>query len=195
MQGNRPRASKLKASGVRAVQEQCAGDATKRGGPAGGYAGVPAVFQQHTRVSRGSSTREQENPEVRGGVGLANQSGSIVLSHKPMTSSSSYLSSIIRARPQHLKKAREPSYRASSDPFAEISLPWQSQPPSPRITVRNIPPAILHPLQPFPASFFVTHGTSSLSSTSRHQFCSSREFTFRPFSFTTKATPRFALTH
>jgi hypothetical protein len=34
-------------------------------------------------VSRGSSTREQENPKVRGEVGLANQSGSIVSSHGP----------------------------------------------------------------------------------------------------------------
>jgi hypothetical protein len=52
--GNRPRASRLRASGVRAVQEQRAGDATKRGGPAGGYGGVPAVFRQHTCVSRGA---------------------------------------------------------------------------------------------------------------------------------------------
>jgi hypothetical protein len=42
---------------------------------------VPAVFQWHTCVSRGSSAREQEDPEVREGVGIANQSGSIVLSH------------------------------------------------------------------------------------------------------------------
>jgi hypothetical protein len=27
------------------------------------------------------------------------------------------------------------------------SSPWQSQPPSPQVTVRNIPPAILHSLQ------------------------------------------------
>jgi hypothetical protein len=58
VQGNRPRASRLRASGVRAVQKQCAGDATRRGSPAGSYAGVPAVFQGHTYVSRGSSTRE-----------------------------------------------------------------------------------------------------------------------------------------
>jgi hypothetical protein len=83
VQGNRPRVSGFRASGVRAVREQCAGDATGRGGPAGGYAGVPAVFQQHTRMSRGGSAREQENLEVRGGVGIANQSGSIVLSYGP----------------------------------------------------------------------------------------------------------------
>jgi hypothetical protein len=83
VQGNRPCASRLRASGVRAVQEQCAGDATGRGDPAGGYVGVPAVFQRHTCVSRGSLAREQENPEVHGGVGIVNPSGSIVLSHGP----------------------------------------------------------------------------------------------------------------
>jgi hypothetical protein len=36
VQANRPRASRLRANGVRAVQEQCAGDATGRGDPAGG---------------------------------------------------------------------------------------------------------------------------------------------------------------
>jgi hypothetical protein len=41
---------------------------------------VPAMFQWHTCVSRGSSTREQEDLEVRGGIGIANQSGSIVSS-------------------------------------------------------------------------------------------------------------------
>jgi hypothetical protein len=45
------------------------------------------------------------------------------------------------------------------------------------------------------ASFFVTHGTSSPSSTSYRRSCSPREFTFRLLSSTTKATPRFALTH
>jgi hypothetical protein len=99
VQGNRPRASKLRASGMRAVQEQCAGDATGRGDPAGGYAGVPTVFLQHTRVSRVSSSREQENPEVRGGVSIANQSGPIGFFHESTTSSSSYSSPIVQARP------------------------------------------------------------------------------------------------
>jgi hypothetical protein len=108
---------------------------------------VPAVFQRHTRVSRGGSAREQENLELRGGVGIATQFGSIVSSQGSTTSSNSYSSPIVRARPQYLKKAHEPSYRASSDPFAETSLPWQSRLSSPGITVRNIPPAILHPLQ------------------------------------------------
>jgi hypothetical protein len=34
---------------------------------------VPTVFLQHTRVSRGGLAHEQENPEVHGGVGTANQ--------------------------------------------------------------------------------------------------------------------------
>jgi hypothetical protein len=94
VQGNGPRASRSRASGVRAVQEQCAGDATGRGDPAGGYAGVPTVFQWHTCMSRGSSTREQEDLEVRGGVGIAYQSGSIISSQGSTTSNSSYPSLI-----------------------------------------------------------------------------------------------------
>jgi hypothetical protein len=86
---------------------------------------VPAMFQQHTCVSRGGSAHEQENPEVRGGVNIANQSGPIVSSHKSTMSSSSYSSSIARARPQHLEEAPGPPYRASSNPFAETSSPWQ----------------------------------------------------------------------
>jgi hypothetical protein len=70
--------------------------------------GVPAVFQQHTCVSRGGSAREQENPEVHEGVGIANQSGPIGFSHKSTTSSSSYSSPIVRARPQHLEEAPGP---------------------------------------------------------------------------------------
>jgi hypothetical protein len=115
VQGNRPRVSRLRASGVRAIREQCAGDATERGDPAEGYAGVPTVFLQHTRVSSGGLACEQENPEVREGVSIANQSSSIISSHKSTTSSNSYSSPIVRTRPQHLKTAREPSYRASSD--------------------------------------------------------------------------------
>jgi hypothetical protein len=44
VQGNRPRASRLRARGVGAEQEQRAGDVTRRDGPAGGYAGVPAML-------------------------------------------------------------------------------------------------------------------------------------------------------
>jgi hypothetical protein len=147
MQGNQPRACRLGAVDAGAEQKRRTGGAIKRGGPAGSYASVPAVSRRHTRVSRGGLAREQEDPEVRGGVGVANQSGSILLSQGSTTSSSSYPSPIIRARPQHHWKAREPSYRASSDPFVETSSPWQSRLLSPRVTVRNIPPAILHPLQ------------------------------------------------
>jgi hypothetical protein len=62
VQGNRPRASKLRASGVRAEREQRAGDATRRGDPARGYAGVPTVFLQHMRVSSGGLAHELEKP-------------------------------------------------------------------------------------------------------------------------------------
>jgi hypothetical protein len=90
VQGNRPRASRLRAKGAGAEQEQRARDVTRCSGPAGGYAGVPIVFQQHTCVSRGGSARELEDLEVRGGVGIATQSGSIVSSQGSTTSSSSY---------------------------------------------------------------------------------------------------------
>jgi hypothetical protein len=116
MQGNRPRACRLGAVGAGAEQKRRTGDATKHGGPAGGYAGVPTVFLQHTRMSKGGSAREQEDPEVSGEVGIANQSGPIGFSHKTMTSSSSYSLSIARARPQHLKKAPGLFHRASSIP-------------------------------------------------------------------------------
>jgi hypothetical protein len=81
--GNRPRACRLGAVGAGAEQKRRTRDVTKRGSSAGSYVGVPAVLQWHTCVSRRSSTREQENPEVRGGVSIANQSGSIVSSHGP----------------------------------------------------------------------------------------------------------------
>jgi hypothetical protein len=77
---------------------------------------VPTVFLQHTRVSSGGLAREQENPEVREGVGIANQSGPTSFFHESTTSSSSYSSSIARARPQHLKKASGLFHRASSIP-------------------------------------------------------------------------------
>jgi hypothetical protein len=132
---------------VRAEREQRAGDATRRGGPAGGYAGVPAVFLQHTRVGRGGLAREQEDPEVRGRVSIANQSGPIGFSHKSTTSSSSYPLLIARARPQHLEEAPGPPIEPLPSLCAGTSPPWQSQPPSLQVTVRNTPPAILRPLQ------------------------------------------------
>jgi hypothetical protein len=122
------------------------GAAASYGGPASDCAGMPDVFLQCMCVSREGSAREQENPEVRGRDGIANQSGPIGFFHESTTSSSSYLSPIVQARPQHLKEAPEPSIRASSNPFAETSSPWQSRLSSPRITMRNTSPVILHPL-------------------------------------------------
>jgi hypothetical protein len=104
MQGKRPRACRLEAVDAGAEQKRRTGDATKRGDPAGAYAGVPTVFLQHTRVSSGGLAREQEDPEVRGRVGVANQFGLVDFSHKSLASSSSYSSPIVRARPQQLKE-------------------------------------------------------------------------------------------
>jgi hypothetical protein len=99
-----------------AEQKWRTGNVTKPDGPAGGYAGVPAVFQWHTCVSRRSLTREQENPEVCGGISIANQSSSIVSSNKSTTSSSSYLSPIDQVRPQHLEETPGSPPRVSSIP-------------------------------------------------------------------------------
>jgi hypothetical protein len=194
VQGNGPRASRLRASGVRAVQEQCAGDATGRGDPAGGYAGVPTVFLQHTRVSSGGLAREQENPKVREGVGIANQSGPIGFFHESTTSNSSYPSPIVRGRPRHLKKAPELSYRASSDPFSETSSPWQSRLSSPRITARNTSPVILHPLQ-FPGKLLRHPRNLVTVELFSSPILFATGFHFCLFFSTTKATPRFALIH
>jgi hypothetical protein len=85
---------------------------------------VPTVFLQHTRVSSGGLAREQENPEVHEGVSIANQSGPIGFSHKSTTSSSSYSSSIARARPQHLEEAPGPPIEPLRSLYAGTSLPW-----------------------------------------------------------------------
>jgi hypothetical protein len=45
---------------------------------------------------------------VREGISIANQSGPIGFSQKSTTSSSSYSSSIARARPQHLEETAGP---------------------------------------------------------------------------------------
>jgi hypothetical protein len=65
------------------------------------------VSAAHVREQRRLS-REQENPEVRKGVGIANQSCPVGFFHESTTSSSSYPSPIVRARPQHLQKPSEP---------------------------------------------------------------------------------------
>jgi hypothetical protein len=130
VQGNRPRASRLRASGVGAKREQCAGDATRHGGPAGGYTGVSTMFLQHTCVSRGDSVHEQEDLEVRGGVGIANQSGSIVSSQGSTTSCSSYPSLI--AQPTSATTGYREEYPSGHLP--PTTIPWQasSSPTEPR---------------------------------------------------------------
>jgi hypothetical protein len=122
VQGNRPCARKLRASGVKVAREQRAGDAIGHGDPAGGYAEVTAVFQWHTCVSRGNSTYEQEGLEVRGGVGIANQSDSIISSQWSTTSNSSYPSWI--AQPLSPRVTRRLLVRPSSthgNPFWQTS--------------------------------------------------------------------------
>jgi hypothetical protein len=119
---------------------------------------VPTVFQQHTRVSRGGSALEQENLDVRKRVGMANQLGPIGFSHKSTMSSSSYSKPIIRARPQHLKKAREPSYRASSIPVCRNIVAVAKANYRHHMSPRRLlfrPFSIHYNLFP-PASFFVT---------------------------------------
>jgi hypothetical protein len=90
---------------------------------------------------------EQENPKVRGGVNIANQSGSIVSSQESTMSNSSYSSLIVRARPQHFEEAPGPPIKPLRSLYDETSSLCHNQPPSLQVTVRNTPPAILHPLQ------------------------------------------------
>jgi hypothetical protein len=84
-------------------------------------------------VGRGSSTREQEDPEVRGGVGIANQSGFIVSSQGSTTSSSSYPSLIaqpttITTEPRHRRALliANPVHRGNS--LSTVLLHNQSYP-------------------------------------------------------------------
>jgi hypothetical protein len=133
MQDNRPRACRLGAVGVGAEQKRRTGDVIRRSGPAGSYASVPAVSQRHTRVSSGGLACEQENPEVCGEVGVANQSGSIVSSQGSTTSNSSYPSLI--AQPitvttghrekhlsGHLPPTTIPGQASSSFPYRNLII-------------------------------------------------------------------------
>jgi hypothetical protein len=111
MQSNKPRASKLEANGVEAERERRPCEWLRKYADSA-RTGAVKSRRVSSYVGRGCSTHEQENPEVRGEVSIANQSGSVVSSQESTTPNNSYLSSIVRARPQHLKKAREPSHRA-----------------------------------------------------------------------------------
>jgi hypothetical protein len=64
-----------------------------------------------TRMDSEGLTREQEDLEVRGGFGIANPFGSIILSQESTTSSSTFLSSIAK---QDHKLPRELPLRPSS---------------------------------------------------------------------------------
>jgi hypothetical protein len=91
---------------------------------------VPAVFQQHTCVSRGGSAREQEDLEVRGGVGIVTQSGSIVSSQGSMTSSSSYPSLI--AQPTTITTGHRGDYLFGHSSPTTILWQASSSPTEPR---------------------------------------------------------------
>jgi hypothetical protein len=194
VQGNRPRASKLRASGVRAEREQRAGDATRRSDLARGYVGVPTVFLQHTRVSSGGLAREQESPEVRGGVGLANQFSSTVLSHGPRHPATPIPCRSSEQDHNTLRKLVNPLIELLRSLYAGTSSPWQSRLSQPWVIVRNIPPAILHPLQ---SSDKLLRHPRNLATI--ELFSSPILFIvgihFPPFFSTTKVTPRFALIH
>jgi hypothetical protein len=97
MQSNKPRASKLEADSVEAERERqpcewlCKYAGSARTGAVKSTEvsscasrGVRSARLWHRMcVGRGSSIPEQENPKVRGEVGLANPSGFIVSSHGP----------------------------------------------------------------------------------------------------------------
>jgi hypothetical protein len=139
MQGNRPRACRLGAVGVGAEQKQRTGDAIRHGGLAGSYASVPAVSQRHTRVSSGGLACEQENPEVRKGVSIANQSGSIILSHGPQHPATTIPCRSSEQDHNTSRKLVNPLIELLRSLYAETSSPWQSQLLSPRATVRSTP--------------------------------------------------------
>jgi hypothetical protein len=77
---------------------------------------VPTVFLQHTRMSSEGSTHEQESHEVRGEVGIANQSSPTGFFLESTTSSNSYSSPIDQARPQPLEETPGSPPRVSSIP-------------------------------------------------------------------------------
>jgi hypothetical protein len=97
MQSNGPCASKSEADGVEAERERqpcewlCKYAGSARTGAVWSRSisscasrDVRSARLWHRRcMGRGSSTREQENPRVRGEIGIANPFGSIVLSHDP----------------------------------------------------------------------------------------------------------------
>jgi hypothetical protein len=123
--GRRGGKSKVTVTARRVGRRSCGAKAAVRREELGGASMQPSttVLQEVTRVcqtcfsgtcawAKEGLTREQEDLEVRGGFGIANPFGSIISSQESTTSSTSYLSPIIRARPQHLKKTREPFHRA-----------------------------------------------------------------------------------
>jgi hypothetical protein len=82
MQSNKPRASKLEADGVEAERERRPCEWLRKYADSA-RTGAVRSRRVSSYVGRGCSTREQENPEVRGEVSIANQSGSVNSSQSP----------------------------------------------------------------------------------------------------------------
>jgi hypothetical protein len=109
----------------RSKREQHTGDATRHGDLAGGYASVPTVFLQHTRVSRGGSVHEQKDPKVRGGIGIANPSGSIVLSYGPRHPATPFPRRSSEQDHNTSKKLLDPPIESLRSLNTGTSSPWQ----------------------------------------------------------------------
>jgi hypothetical protein len=93
MQSNKPDASKLVADGMEAERKRRPCEWLRKYADSA-RTGAVRSRRVSSYVGRGCSTREQENPEVRGEISIANQSGSVISSQESTTSNNSYLSSI-----------------------------------------------------------------------------------------------------
>jgi hypothetical protein len=103
-------------------QEWRTGDATRHSGPTRMLRGcADHVFAAHAREQWKLSC-EQENPEVRGGVSIADQSGSIVSSQGSTTSSSSYPSLI--AQLTTVTTGHREKYLSGHSP--PTTIPWHT---------------------------------------------------------------------
>jgi hypothetical protein len=86
---------------------------------------VPTVFLQHTRVSRGGLVHEQKDPKVRGGVGIANPSSSIVLSYGPRHPATPFPRRSSEQDHNTSKKLLDPPIESLRSLNTGTSSPWQ----------------------------------------------------------------------
>jgi hypothetical protein len=107
--GRRGGKSKVTVTTRQVGRRSCGANVAVRRGELGGASMQPSmtVLQEVTRVcqtcfsgtcawAKEGLTREHEDLEVRGGFGIANPFGSIILSQESTTSSSTFLSSIAK---------------------------------------------------------------------------------------------------